>query len=42
MPRLVVHRRAARYLERIEEKIKAQFLVKLERLASNPSGMPRD
>jgi mRNA interferase RelE/StbE len=39
MPRLVVHRRAARYLERMDGKIKARLLAKLERLATNPSGM---
>jgi mRNA interferase RelE/StbE len=36
MPRLVVHRRAAQYLERIDSKIKAQLVAKLERLALNP------
>ncbi len=39
MPRLVVHRRAARYLERMDAKIKAQLVAKLERLALNPIGM---
>ncbi len=40
MPRLAVHRRAAHYLERIDPKIKAQLVAKLERLASNPGAMP--
>jgi len=39
MPKLVVHRRAARYLERMDAKIKAQLVAKLERLASNPGRM---
>ena len=39
MPKLVVHRRAARYLERMDAKTKAQLAAKLERLASNPGEM---
>ncbi|HUD45544.1 MAG TPA: hypothetical protein VMR33_01885 [Candidatus Baltobacteraceae bacterium] len=39
MPGIVVHRRAARYLKRMDAKIKAQLVAKLERLASNPWGM---
>jgi mRNA interferase RelE/StbE len=39
MPKLVVHRRAARYLGRMDARIKAQLMAKLERLASNPGGM---
>jgi mRNA interferase RelE/StbE len=39
MPQLVVHRRAARCLERMDAKIKAQLVAKLARLASNPNAM---
>jgi mRNA interferase RelE/StbE len=40
MPNLVVHRRAARYLERMDSRIKAQLKTKLEQLARNPATMP--
>jgi mRNA interferase RelE/StbE len=40
MPRLIVHRRAARYLERMDARIKAQLKAKLEQLARNPAEMP--
>ena len=40
MPQLVVHRRAAHYLERMDERIKAQLKNKLEQLAQNPAAMP--
>jgi mRNA interferase RelE/StbE len=35
MPTLLVHRRAARYLERMDARTKAQLVTKLQRLASN-------
>jgi len=40
MPRLIVHRRAARYFERMDGRIKAQLKAKLEQLAQNPDAMP--
>ena len=40
MAKLVVHRRAARYLERMDARIKAQLVAKLEELANNPAAMP--
>ena len=40
MPKLVVHRRAARYLERMDARIKGQLVSKLETLAKNPTSMP--
>ncbi len=40
MPRLIVHRRAVRYLERMDTRIKAQLKAKLEQLAQNPAAMP--
>jgi mRNA interferase RelE/StbE len=40
MPRLVVHKRAARYLERMDARIKAQLTAKLTDLARNPEAMP--
>lgn len=40
MPKLIVHRRAARYLERMDARIKAQLTAKLELLARNPDTMP--
>jgi mRNA interferase RelE/StbE len=40
MPKLVVHRRAARYLERIDARIKAQLVAKLAELAHNSDAMP--
>ena len=39
MPRLIVHRRAARYLDRMDTRIKAQLKAKLEQLAQNPTAM---
>jgi mRNA interferase RelE/StbE len=40
MPQLIVHRRAARYLERMDVRIKAQLKAKLEQLAKSPAVMP--
>jgi mRNA interferase RelE/StbE len=40
MAKLVVHRRAARYLERMDARIRAQLVAKLEELAKNPAAMP--
>ena len=40
MPKVIVHRRAARYLERMDVRIKAQLKTKLEQLAQNPDAMP--
>ncbi len=40
MPQLVLHRRAARYFERLDERIKAQLREKLEALARDPLTMP--
>ena len=40
MPRLVVHKRAARYLERMYARIKVQLLAKMADLARNPEAMP--
>jgi mRNA interferase RelE/StbE len=39
MPKLLVHRRAARYLERMDARTKAQLKAKLEQLAQNPRAM---
>jgi mRNA interferase RelE/StbE len=36
MPRLVLHRRAAQYFERLDERIKSQLREKLNGLASEP------
>jgi len=40
MPKLVVHRRAARYIHSMDARIKAQLIRKLQELAKNPSAMP--
>jgi mRNA interferase RelE/StbE len=40
MPKLLVHKRAARYLERMDARIKAQLVAKIEELAKNPQKMP--
>lgn len=40
MARLVVHRRAARYIERMDAHIRAQLTAKLADLAQNPDAMP--
>ncbi|MGP8202149.1 MAG: type II toxin-antitoxin system RelE family toxin [Limisphaerales bacterium] len=40
MPKLIVHRRAARYFERMDARIKMQLKAKLEQLAKNPAAMP--
>ena len=40
MPKLVVHKRAAKYVERMDARIKAQLIAKLQELAKNPSTMP--
>jgi mRNA-degrading endonuclease RelE of RelBE toxin-antitoxin system len=40
MPKLLVHKRAARYIERMDTRIKAQLVAKLENLARNPGAMP--
>jgi len=39
MPKLVVHKRAARYIERMDARIRAQLVAKLEELARNPGAM---
>jgi len=39
MPRLVVHKRAARYLERMDARIKKQLIARLEELARDPDIM---
>ena len=39
MPKLVVHKRAGRYLKRMDARIKSQVVAKLEELARNPDGM---
>jgi len=40
MPKLVVHSRAGRYIERLDSRIKAQLIRKLGDLARNPNAMP--
>jgi mRNA interferase RelE/StbE len=40
MPKVVVHARAARYIERMDARIKAQLKAKLTDLARNPNKMP--
>lgn len=40
MPTLVVHKRAASYLSRMDARIKAQLIAKLEELAHHPTNMP--
>jgi mRNA interferase RelE/StbE len=40
MADLVLHRRAARYFERLDERLKAQLRTKLEQLALDPLAMP--
>ncbi|HEX4053340.1 MAG TPA: type II toxin-antitoxin system RelE/ParE family toxin [Tepidisphaeraceae bacterium] len=40
MAKLVVHNRAARYLKRMDARIKAQLFAKLEELAKNPGATP--
>jgi mRNA interferase RelE/StbE len=40
MPKLIVHARAARYIERMDVRIKKQLIAKLESLARNPGAMP--
>lgn len=37
MAEIVFHRRAAKYVQRMDERIKAQLIAKLEMLASNPA-----
>jgi mRNA interferase RelE/StbE len=39
MPKLVVHKRAARYVERMDVRIKAQLVAKLQELARSPGTM---
>jgi mRNA interferase RelE/StbE len=39
MPKLLVHKRAARYIERMDARIKAQLVAKLGHLAGNPDAM---
>ena len=36
MPKLVVHKRAARYIQRMDARIKAQLVAKLNELAQAP------
>ena len=40
MAELVVHKRAARYLQRMDARTKAQLVSKLGELAQNPDAMP--
>jgi len=40
MPKLLVHKRAARYIERMDARIKAQLVAKLQELAKNPDAIP--
>ncbi|MGD0540704.1 MAG: type II toxin-antitoxin system RelE/ParE family toxin [Tepidisphaeraceae bacterium] len=40
MAKLVVHNRAARYIKRMDARIKAQLFIKLAELAKNPVAMP--
>ena len=40
MARLVVHDRAARYVQRLDMRLKAQVLAKLAELAEHPDAMP--
>jgi mRNA interferase RelE/StbE len=40
MPKLVVHKRAAGYLLRMDARIKSQLVAKLDELAQNPDSMP--
>ena len=39
MPKIIVHRRAARYLDRMDARIKTQLKAKLALLAQNPNAM---
>jgi mRNA interferase RelE/StbE len=39
MPKLVVHRRAARYIQAMDARTRAQLTVKLQELAENPGAM---
>jgi mRNA interferase RelE/StbE len=40
MPKLVVHSRAGRYIERLDARIRTQLIDKLRELARNPNAMP--
>ncbi|HMO84560.1 MAG TPA: type II toxin-antitoxin system RelE/ParE family toxin [Lacipirellulaceae bacterium] len=40
MPQVVLHRRAARYFERLDERLKQQLRARLEALGRDPSAMP--
>ncbi len=40
MATLIVHNRAARYIERMDARLKKQVLGKLQLLANNPTTMP--
>ncbi len=40
MAKLVVHNRAARYIQRLDARLKAQLLAKLAELAADPYAMP--
>ena len=40
MPRLLIHKRAARYLDRMDARIRAQVAAKLVELAKNPAAAP--
>jgi mRNA interferase RelE/StbE len=40
MAQLVLHRRAARYFERLDERLKSQLRAKLDELARDPAAMP--
>ena len=40
MAQLVLHRRAARYYDRLDERLKVQLRAKLDELAQDPLAMP--
>ncbi|MGD0137473.1 MAG: type II toxin-antitoxin system RelE/ParE family toxin [Tepidisphaeraceae bacterium] len=40
MPKLVVHSRAGRYIEKLDARIKSQLIGKLGELANDPNAMP--
>jgi mRNA interferase RelE/StbE len=40
MAKLVVHKRAGRYIQRMDARTKSQLIAKLEELAKSPDAMP--
>lgn len=40
MPKIVVHKRAERYIQNMDARIKAQLVAKLGDLARDPDGLP--